>query len=181
MLCIALCGVMPIMVMGCEIEDPKTTTTPVKSKQKHGKKHKKTVAAKTGDSIDLQAQSGVLRVRTIKITRLTPPRNSYETAPEGMEYVGVGMSIRNDGDKTYTDAVSNGAQLILADGSAGETAIVSDMGCDDAGFGSDLVLPAGAERKGCLAFTVPKGAGVKQLIFRPDSGYSDSIGVWDLR
>lgn len=99
------------------------------------------------------------------------PTGEFEPAPAGTRWVGVPLRIVNRARARWSDSLSNGARLVLADTTELSARITTR--CVDS-----VSAAPGEARSDCVAFQVPVGVGIRQFEYQPDSGYGRETGVW---
>ena len=101
------------------------------------------------------------------------PPAEFEEPPPGTRYVVVAIGVRNRSRVRYDDNLSNGAKLITTSNTTIASTLVGQ--CAD----SDSVsVPYREVRVGCVGFTVPNGAAVRQVEYRTNGGFGRETGVW---
>lgn len=134
--------------------------------------------AQVGETLAVHARGAKLRVT---VTSVMDPLavGPYDTPTSGTRFVGVALAVRNLGPSSFSDSMSNGSTLILADDEQADTTIVSGGPCGNS-FGSDVKIAPGDTRVGCIAFEVPKAQDLRSYQFTPDSGFADQTAEWSL-
>ncbi|MEV0661508.1 DUF4352 domain-containing protein [Actinomadura luteofluorescens] len=134
-------------------------------------------AARVGDTVRIEDDSSEVKL-SVTLTKVVDPAepSEFETAPSGKRLVGAQFKVRNDGDKEYQDAPSNGARLIDTTGQAYEAGITAAANCEDFPNG-EVRLTRGETQKGCVTFEVAKGASVERIRFGASSGLG-SAAEW---
>ncbi len=134
--------------------------------------------AHVGETLTLVGQETTLKVRVSSV--LDPlTTGAYDSPASGKRYIGVQLVVKNVGDHTYSDSVSNGSTVVLKGDQQADSTIVSDGPCGG-GFGSDVKIAPGDTRAGCIPFEVPSGVRLRSFQFTPDSGFSDETGEWNI-
>jgi hypothetical protein len=133
---------------------------------------------RVGDSVTVDTSDTSLR---LKVTEVLDPLDvgEFDEPDSGNRFVGIGLSVRNVGDTSYSDALANGSTLILAGATQASTTTVSGGPCGN-GFDADVKIAPGDVRRGCIAFEVPVGKRLRSFQFTGDSGFADETGQWEL-
>ena len=116
---------------------------------------------------------------TVRITVGRPvdnlPAREFSEPRPGTRYVGYPVTYVNTGDRPFTTFLANDSRVVL---SSGQTLEPSSFGaaapCDQ----SDLLVPAGQQRVGCIVFELPFGAVPRLLEMNLDSRNSEETGQW---
>lgn len=138
-----------------------------------------TPQARLGDSITLKGTDTKMKVTVIRV--IDPVAASeFDKPSSGHRFVGVQVKLKNVGDKTYSDAPSNGAKLIATGDEQADPALLTSGDCSS-GFGSDATISAGSQEQGCIPFEVKNGKRPKRFQFGLDSGFGPQTGEWSLR
>ena len=132
-----------------------------------------------GDLLTLNARDSTLKVRLTDVIDPVPV-GTYDSARNGHRFVGVELAVKNMGPDAYSDSLSNGAAIVLRDGTQADPTIVAGGPCGN-DFGVDVKIAATDKRVGCIAFEVPEGKRVRSFQFTPESGFGDETGEWTLR
>jgi hypothetical protein len=102
------------------------------------------------------------------------------TNQQGARFAGVEISLRNIGERAYSESPLQDSALLLAGG--GKADPVNLLGGPCGGrFPLQLRLRPGQSAGGCLPFEVPPGARPSQFTFALDSGFGPEKGTWELR
>ncbi len=126
--------------------------------------------ARLGRSVTLHGITGErMVVRPYKVARIEP------TQFEDRALVGVWVTMRNAGRRTYSDSPSNGAKLVTRSGREVDSTIVVGTECDG---GSSLKVPPRQKRVTCVAFEVPPRTRLRYFEFSLNSGFADELGQW---
>jgi Domain of unknown function (DUF4352) len=138
-------------------------------------------SAHVGDPITVtDMDGGSMSAKVKKVVDPLPVGEYDETMEPGHHFVGVYMSIRNNGDSTLDECPDNNATLLLSTDEQVDTTSVSGGPAGDSSFSCEVKLLPGARRQGWLAFEVKDGAKVSGMQFTPDSGFGDDTAEWKL-
>lgn len=144
-----------------------------------GKKKAKANVAKIGDPITLEGTDTKMRVTVLKI--IDPVAGGqFDEPTAGNRFVGVQVKLQNVGDTTYSDAPSNGAELIMSDDTQAEGGLLGEGQCSS-DFGSSAKVSPGSVQQGCIPFQAKQGLRPKTFQFGLDSGFGPQSGEWRLR
>jgi hypothetical protein len=175
-----------IVTMGADSCGTNTTNTPDASSDSGGGSSggsggggSKSQKARVGDSITIKTTETKLKVTVLGVM---DPVNAgqYDQPAASRRYVGVQLSIRNVGGNSYSDAPSNGAQLVDNHDEQADPTLLTGGDCT-IGFSSDVRLSPGSRQKGCIAFEIKKRAKPATFQFAGDSGFGPGNAEWTLR
>ena len=134
--------------------------------------------AQIGDSITFDTNDTTLRMTVLGV--IDPlSASEYDQPDAGKRFVGVRVAISNVGGETYSDSVSNGAQMIDSNDEQADSTIVTSGECSSA-FSSDLRLSPGSREVGCIPFEINVQASPKTFQFAGDSGFGPDNVEWRL-
>jgi len=89
--------------------------------------------------------------------------------------VGYPVTYVNTGDRPFTTFLANDSRVVLSSGQTLEPSFFGAAApCDQ----SDLLVPAGQQRAGCIVFELPFGAVPRLLEMNLDSRNSEETGQW---
>jgi len=88
--------------------------------------------------------------------------------------VGYPVIYVNTGDRPFTTFLANDSRLVLSSGQTLEPSLFAPAPCDQ----SDLLVPPGQQRVGCIVFELPFGAATRLLEMNLDSRNSEESGQW---
>lgn len=93
----------------------------------------------------------------------------------GTRYVGYPVVFVNNGGRPFTTFLANDSRLVLSSGQTLEPSIGGAAApCDQ----SDLLVPAGQQRVGCIVFELSFDAAPRLLEMNLDSRTSEETGQW---
>ena len=152
-------------------DDPTTTEPADQSEQPAG--------ATIGDTISLHGElDPELEIAATVLSVLDPAEGaSLLKAEEGSRYVAVEVRLQNTGTIDYSDAPTNGAVLIDANGHQYDTWISSGIQSTLDGL---VRMAPGDERVGFVVFQVPKNETPASFQFTLESGFASETGQWSL-
>jgi hypothetical protein len=156
-----------------------TKNTPDKSSDTGSTKEKKAVA-RIGDSITLGTSDTKLQMTVTDVLDPVSGNSDIDQPESGKRFVGVKIAVKNVGSKTYSDALSNGSQMVDSNDEQASTTILSEGECGNS-FASSLRLSPGSRQVGCIPFEVRKGAKPKSFQFAGDSGFGPDNAEWKLK
>ena len=120
-----------------------------------------------------------MKVRVIRVIAPLTVGEFDEPQEPKNRFVGVQILLQNVGEKTYSDAPSNGATLITAKDEEADATIVSGGACTAGG--GDVKISSGAKRRLCIPFEVRGKQKLKTFQFGLESGFGPQTGEWSLR
>lgn len=139
-------------------------------------------AATVGDAQSLETMDGgVVSVKLIATKRL-PRVESYGIEMHPALF-GVRLSLTNEGDSVYSDAVETCVTLIDAKGNAHEAVVppISGKNANEIPGSLSLVkIAPGKKRSGWVYFKGGKALKPAQLQYTPDYGVGTQVGEWQL-
>jgi hypothetical protein len=138
--------------------------------------------AKLGDTITLSGTSNKERMAVTPTKVLDPlPVGSFDKPlnPKS-RFVGVLVTLKSVGSKTYNDSPGNGATLVTADSQQGDSTIVSEGPCSGQ-FSANANISPGSELRGCIPFEVPGKKPVAKFQFTLESGFGPQSGEWAVK
>jgi Domain of unknown function (DUF4352) len=137
--------------------------------------------AKIGSTITLAGNDSgeQMAVTVTKIYRHAQPATSFDDPSSGDRLVAVQFRLDDTGSAAYSDAPSNGAEVVDASGQSYQSSL--DDAADCTSFpGTENIAP-GASGLGCVVFEVPQAAVITEVQFTLDSGMGPQTGQWDVR
>jgi Domain of unknown function (DUF4352) len=171
-LCLGLFAFLSIGADSCTTETKNTASGGKNSGQK----------AAFGDPITLEGNESALKME-VTPTKVEDPLSvgSFDQPTDkGNRFVGVEVTLKNVGTKTYNDSPSNGATVVAANGQQGSAAILSGGPC--AGdFATQSTISPGSVRVGCIPFELPGSSPVKTFQFTLESGFGPQAGEWTVK
>jgi hypothetical protein len=102
------------------------------------------------------------------------PANEYESVPGGTRLVAIEFAMTGDGPGTVNSDANADATLIGTDGQAYTASFDDIQGCTNFSLG-EFTLAPGQSEKGCVAFAVPNGIGIRRVTFSLTDGSVDSV------
>jgi Domain of unknown function (DUF4352) len=134
-----------------------------------------------GSAITLSGNSSgeQMSVTVTKVIASAQPGDEFTSAPAGDRLYAVQFRLRDTGSAAYSDAPSNGAAVVDANGQSYDAAIADTAaGCTT--FPPTENIAPGSAGLGCIVFEVPKSATIKDVQFTLDSGLGPDTGQWDV-
>ncbi|MFE6055067.1 DUF4352 domain-containing protein [Kitasatospora sp. NPDC056446] len=137
-------------------------------------------AAQVGDTIGLKGSNpaDTADVTLVKVVDNAEGDNEFTHPADGKRFVAVQFRIKASGKKAYSDAPSNGAKVLDAQGQAYGSTIA------DTKAGPSFQVPAniapGESALGFVTFEVPKDVKLDKAQFGLDSGFAPQTGQWKL-
>ncbi|MEV4287342.1 DUF4352 domain-containing protein [Nonomuraea bangladeshensis] len=135
-------------------------------------------AATVGQAITLQGFEGLQMEVTLAKLVSKATGDQFSKPKDGNRFVAVQVTLKNVGQKVYSDSPSNGALLIDGEGQQYRSTLHSVQ--EGQSFGGTATISAGDSRKGMIVFEVPEGAKLAKLQFGLNSGFADQKGEWSL-
>ncbi len=136
--------------------------------------------AQVGDALDLTGSDTGSRME-VTVTRVVDPAaaaDEFSTPDPGDRFVSVQFRLQDVGSAVYTDAPSNGAEIIDSTGQGYNASF------DDSAAGPQFPAPEhiapGDSALGFVTFQVPNGVRVAKVQFTLDSGFADDTGQWNV-
>ncbi|MDJ0346983.1 DUF4352 domain-containing protein [Streptomyces sp. PH10-H1] len=116
----------------------------------------------------------------VTVTRVVDPAGAEVFTPDaGKRFVAVQFRLRDTGTAVYSDAPSNGAQVIDTQGQAFNSTI-ADTNAGPS-FPGIVRLTSGSSALGFITFEVPKGSVIAKVQFTLNSGFADNTGQWTVQ
>jgi hypothetical protein len=137
--------------------------------------------ARVGSAITLSGNDSGERmaVTVTKVISSASPGDEFSSAPAGDRLYTVQFRLDDTGSAAYSDAPSNGAEVVDSSGQSYESSI-TDTASGCVSFpGTENIAP-GASGLGCIVFEVPKAAKITEVQFTLDSGMGPQTGQWDV-
>lgn len=134
--------------------------------------------AQVGDTLDLAGTDSGSRM-AVSLTRVVDPATAadeFSSPSPGSRLVSVQFRLKDIGTAVYSDAPSNGAEVIDSNGQ-GYGASIADSAAGP-GFPGTVHLAPGDTALGYVTFQVPSGAKVAKVQFTLNSGFADNTGEW---
>src|SRR5579859_4391499 len=140
----------------------------------------RTAAARIGSSIVLAGNSDGERmtVTVVKVFRHARPASDFDAPQAGMRLYAIQFRLTDTGSAAYSDAPSNGAQVVDSAGQSYEASIASSAAECQSFPGTENIAP-GSSGLGCIVFEVPVKAKITAVQFTLDSGLGPQTGEWD--
>jgi hypothetical protein len=135
--------------------------------------------AKVGTAITLAGNSSgeQMRVTVVKVIPSGQPDSELDAAPSGDKYFAAQFELDDTGTAAYSDAPSNGAEVIDSSGQSYDASIADTVsGCMP--FASSVNIASGESGLGCIVFEVPDSAKIVKVQFTLDSGMGPQTGQW---
>ena len=135
--------------------------------------------ARVGDTVELPGTEPGSRM-AVTVTRVVDPaaaRDRFSTPTAGNRLAAVQFSLHNVGSTVYSDAPSNGAKVIDAQGQGFNSDIVVATSAGPA-FPAIVNIAPGDTGLGFLTFQLPASSSVAKVQFTLDSGFAASTGQW---
>jgi hypothetical protein len=138
--------------------------------------------ARIGSAITLSGNdSGEQTAVTVtKVISHASPGDEFTSAPAGDRLYAVQFRLRDTGSAAYSDAPSNGAEVVDSSGQSYQSSI-TDTASGCASFPATENIAPGTSGLGCIIFEVPKAAKITGVQFTLDSGMGPQTGQWDVR
>lgn len=105
--------------------------------------------------------------------------NDFDTPKQGNKYFAVQFRIADTGTGAYSDAPSNGAKVVDAQGQAFDAAIVTGITAGPL-FPTMINIAPGDTSQGFIVFEVPAATVVSKVQFGLNSGMGTQTAQWAL-
>lgn len=137
--------------------------------------------ARVGSAITLSGNDSgeKMAVTVTKVISSASPGDEFTSAPAGDRLYAVQFRLDDTGSAAYSDAPSNGAEVVDSSGQSYESSI-TDAASGCASFPGTENIASGASGLGCIVFEVPKAAKITEVQFTLDSGMGPQTGQWDV-
>jgi hypothetical protein len=178
----ALAVVLASAAMGSDSCGTSTKTTADKSGSGGGGGSEGPQTARLGDTITLTGFSDkeTIEVTPTKVLDPLPVGSLDEPLNKQARFVGVELTLKNVGSKTYNDSPSNGATVVTSNDQQGDSTVVIEGPCSG-GFASHANISPGSQLRGCLPFEVPGKKPVVKFQFTLASGFGPQSGEWAIK
>lgn len=133
-----------------------------------------------GESADLRGSGTTVTVTPETYFKSLVP-DPYGYVEDHQKLIGIMVSFKNAGGRTYE--INAGYDMVLIDSKSGQWESDYEVPQSGSACSPELVstsLPSGAERRGCLTFTLPKNATPASLQVQLDAGSSGDIATWKM-
>lgn len=183
-LALAACGASPSAQPVNQVQRPNWTgqrapTTSVAPTTPQSAPASKTASVNVGDTLTANGSGGFSVDVTVSQVIDPAQAEKASTKPQSANdrFVGIKIQLDNSGN---TEANADARRQFTLTGSNGQQ-YRSDshqvQGCTDFTEGKYTIAP-GQSVTGCLMYEVPKGVGVTQVQFVPNSFGSNIVGTW---
>lgn len=137
--------------------------------------------AKVGSVITLAGNDSgeQVAVTVVKVFRDARPASDLDTPQSGNRLYAVQFRLDDTGSAAYSDAPSNGAEVVDAEGQSYQPSFDSAAECQS--FPGTENIAAGQSGLGCIVFEVPVKAVITKVQFTLDSGLGPQTGQWAVR
>lgn len=138
-------------------------------------------AAQIGSPITLAGNSSGEQM-TVTLTKIISNASGtdYTSAPAGDRLYAAQFQLKDTGSAAYSDAPSNGAEVVDSAGQSYDAAIADSVqNCTS--FPAAENIATGSLGVGCVVFEVPEHARIVSVQFTLDSGMGPDTGQWDAR
>ncbi|MCK2214174.1 DUF4352 domain-containing protein [Actinomadura sp. ATCC 31491] len=136
--------------------------------------------AALGQALTLTGADPALRV-AVTVERLISPATPADDVMKpqpGSRFVGVQMTLANQGQAAYNDSPSNGAELVDAEGRQYRSSPAQVR--EGQAFAGTASVSTGGTRTGVLVFELPEAARPVTFQFALNSGFAQQKGEWRL-
>lgn len=135
--------------------------------------------ARVGDTVELRGSAPGARMAVTVTSVVDPadPANDFGSPSPGRKLVAVQFRLRNTGSATYSDAPSNGAEVIDEQGQGFNATVTSTVTSGQA-FPAGVHLAPGDSALGFVVFELPVSSHPSRVQFTLDSGFADQTGQW---
>jgi hypothetical protein len=137
--------------------------------------------ARIGSPITLAGnESGEQMTVTLTKVISNASGTDYTTPPAGDRLYAAQFQLKDTGSAAYSDAPSNGAEVVDSAGQSYDAAIADSVqNCTS--FPASENIATGALGLGCVVFEVPAHARIVSVQFTLDSGMGPDTGQWALK
>ncbi len=134
--------------------------------------------ATVGGTITLKGIDSDLQVAVTleKVVENATPKVDFLKPKDGSRFFAIQLTLKNTGQKAYSDSPSNGALLIDTEGQQYRSTFGDVQ--EGVSFAGSVTMGSGDSRKGVIVFEVPKTTKIEKLQFALDSGFADHKGEW---
>ncbi|HKH22328.1 MAG TPA: hypothetical protein VKA88_01800 [Solirubrobacterales bacterium] len=132
-----------------------------------------------GTPITIRGSETELEVRLTRVLDPVSGSPGDVTLDPGARFVGIELTLRNIGDRVYSESPLAGARLLLAGGRKADGVNLLGGPCGGR-FPLHVGLRPGEKASGCMPFEVPGNRRPTRFLFRLDSGFGTEIGTWRL-
>ncbi|MCX5213401.1 DUF4352 domain-containing protein [Kitasatospora sp. NBC_00240] len=135
--------------------------------------------AQVGDTLELpgSASGSRMAVTVTQVVDPAAPNDQFSTPRAGNRLVSVQFRLHNIGTAVYSDAPSNGAQVIDGQGQGfnADIFVTTQAGPP---FPATVNVAPGDTALGFISFQLPAGSTLAKVQFTLDSGLADATGQW---
>jgi Domain of unknown function (DUF4352) len=117
-----------------------------------------------------------MSVTVVKVVSHAAGSDEFNTPDAGNRFYAVQFRLTDTGSVAYSDAPSNGAEVVDDSGQSYQSDISTVAGCQS--FPGTENIAVGSTGLGCVVFQVPKHAKITEVQFTLDSGLANQTGQW---
>ncbi|GAA4996061.1 DUF4352 domain-containing protein [Kitasatospora paranensis] len=177
-------AVLAVLVAAAGCGSPSVVTRPVTGSPSGGGSSAAPsgpARAQVGDTVELRgtAQGARMAVTVTSVVDPANPANDIGSPSPGRKLVAVQFRLRNTGSTTYSDAPSNGAEVVDDQGQ-GFNATVTTTVTSGQAFPAGVHLAPGDSALGFVVFDLPVTSRPARVQFTLDSGLADRTGQWSV-
>ncbi len=137
--------------------------------------------AHIGDAITLSGldAGSKAQITLLRVITTATPSNDFNAPAPGKRLVAAQFRIADVGTAAYSDAPSNGAKVVDAQGQSFGATIAGDIS-EGPAFSAETNIAPGDSGLGYVVFEVPAESVITKVQFAMDSGFGDQTAQWTI-